>query len=220
MAIQLLKKSTQFTDRFEAGRKLSEKLRKYTTDYPIVLCLPRGGVEVGYEVAKTLGFPINVFVSRKIGAPGNEEYGVGAVSESFTHLNQRVVSTLGIPDEELSKLVNKEEDEVKRRVELYRKGHPLPSLTKRVIILVDDGLATGVTALAAAKGLRLLHPSKIIFAAPVVARDSLRSLKPYVNDIVYLLSEESFGSVSSFYKHFSQVNDKTVVKLLASFEPN
>jgi len=210
---------TPFIDRFDAGRKLSHKLKRFTNLHPIVVAIPRGGVEIGYEVARTLGFPLRVFVSRKIGAPHNREFGVGAVAESYTYIDQETVQKFDISHDELSLFVQKEKEEVRRRVKLYRGGKEL-DIVKRTIIIVDDGLATGVTAIAAVLSLKKLRPAKIIFASPMMSPHAISQLKAIADEIIFLVDIPAFGSVSSYYQNFNQVSDKTVLKLLSSLSPN
>jgi putative phosphoribosyl transferase len=220
MATQVQNKPPQFVDRFEAGRRLSRKLQLFSKERPLIIAIPRGGAEIGYEIAKILGFPLSIFVSRKIGAPLNPEFGIGAVAESYIYLNQHTIERLGLSNEGLAPIIEKEQEEVKRRVKMYRNGKDLPDLRNRTIILVDDGLATGATAQAAARGLKKLSPKKIIFAAPIITHEAKRELSTVVDDTIFLHAEDTFGSVSSFYKYFNQVSDKTVIKLLSSLQPN
>lgn len=180
----------------------------------VVLALPRGGVPVGYEVARGFGVPLDVLVVRKLGAPGNLEFGVGAIAEGGVRvLDGQVIAAVGISEEEVSQIEKKERKELRRRVRLYR-GKPLQNLSKKIVILVDDGLATGVTARAAIVAVRKLHPKKIIFASPVCPRNAAEHLRTLVDEVVCLVTPEGFSSVGDWYQDFSQVSDSEVVSFL------
>lgn len=206
-----------FGNREEAGRYLGERLSFYKNWSPVVLALARGGIPVGYAISQALNAPLEVLVVRKIGAPGNPEFGVGAIAENNTTvLDYSTIKALGIPQETISKITQKEKKELKRRVDLYRKGLPLPHLEGKTVILVDDGLATGMTAKAAITAIKKMHPKKMIFASPVCAEDSVENLRTLVDEVVCLVIPMDFIAVGAWYRNFSQVTDKNVLDLLAA----
>ncbi|MBI2268622.1 MAG: phosphoribosyltransferase [Candidatus Blackburnbacteria bacterium] len=208
----------RFKNRSTAGRLLARKLGKYKNKNTIVLALPRGGVPVGFEIAKVLHVPFSVIVARKIGMPGNPEFGIGAISEGdVVVLDIHTIKQLDVSKEAIEKAIEKERKELARRVQLYRKGKPLPKLSGHTAILVDDGLATGVTARAAIKAIRKMNPRCIVAAFPVCAADTAGNLKQQVNNLVSLLTSVEFTSVGSWYEDFQQVTDKKVVELLKKF---
>lgn len=215
----------RFHDRTDAGQRLAAALADMDLRRPIVLALPRGGVPVGAEIAEELGAPLEVFVARKIGAPGRPEYGIGAVAEGGEPLFDRwAVQALGIPESGLAELAEAERRELDRRVRRYRGGRPLPSLAGRSVVLVDDGLATGVTAEAALLALRAQaatapgQPLRLILAVPVCARDSAARLRSLA-EIVCLSRPEDFRAVGLWYEEFGQTSDDEVVTLLARYAP-
>lgn len=209
-----------FEDRKDAGQKLARKLIKHKEEKPIILSLPRGGVPVGYELAKHLNTNLNVIVSRKLGAPTKPEFGIGAISENNSKvIDNDSIKILNISEKELKEVIEKEQKELKRRVKLYRNGKRL-QLKDRVVILVDDGLATGVTSKAAIKAVKKLNPKKIIFAVPVCAFDTSEKFKKRVDEFVCLAIPCEFISVGSWYKHFSQTKDDEVVRLLKKNKKN
>ena len=204
-----------FTDRADAGRKLSRKLNKKIYKKATVFALPRGGVPVGCEVAKHLKAPLDVLVVRKIGSPMQPEYGLGAISESgAVVLDHDRMATAQITEKDIKEIVAMERKELERRVGLYRKGKIL-SIKNKDVILVDDGLATGVTARAAALAAKNLGAKKITFVAPVCAEQSMVELANYVDEIICLDEPENLGSIGAYYNHFDQVNDEEVVSLLS-----
>lgn len=204
-----------FENREEAGRKLAVKLSKYRAEKPLVLALPRGGVPVGFEIAEKLGASLDVLISRKIGAPHNPEFGIGAVAEgNIRVLDKPVIRLLNISKEDLETVSNEEKRELVRRAELYRSNQPLPSFKNRIIILVDDGLATGVTARAAIKALKKQNPKKIVFASPVCAYDTAGEFRHLVDDVVCVSTPVDFESVGLWYRNFDQVTDREVINLL------
>jgi putative phosphoribosyl transferase len=207
-----------FQDRTEAGQLLAEKLKRNLLENPLVLAIPRGGVPVGLEISLKLHAPLNVLVARKLGAPRKEELGIGAIAEGgMIVLDQELISLLKISKPQLNKIKVKEEAELKRRVEKYR-GVPLPSLKNRVVILVDDGLATGVTIQAAVKTVLQQTPKNLIVAIPVCTNDSARLLKtqlrPQKDDLICLIAPYKLKSIGSWYKSFSQLSDEEVIRLL------
>jgi predicted phosphoribosyltransferase len=205
-----------FPNRAAAGRQLAEKLVKYAgRDDVIVLGLPRGGVPVAYEVAQRLGAPLDVFIVRKLGVPGFEELAVGAIASGGVRvLNDDVMRALPNADELIESVTAKETIEVERREQTYRDGRPPPELRDRVVILVDDGLATGATMRAAVAALRQRGVAKIVVAAPVGAPDTCRELKDEVDEIVCATAPEFFQAVGQYYEDFSQTSDEEVRDLL------
>jgi putative phosphoribosyl transferase len=206
-----------FFNRAEAGRRLAEKLEKYAgRKDAIVLGLPRGGVPVAYEVAQRLSLPLDVFVVRKLGVPGFEELALGAIASGGVRvLNEDVVRALPNADQLVESVTAREMAEVERREQTYRDGRPAPDLRGRVVILVDDGLATGATMRAAVAALRQLGAAKIVVAVPVGAAETCREFEHEVDETVCVIAPEWFQAVGQFYEDFSQTSDEEVRKLLA-----
>lgn len=207
----------RFLDRTDAGQRLARVLAGMDLHRPVVLALPRGGVPVGAEIAEALGAPLDVFVARKIGAPGRREYGIGAIAEGGEPLFDRwAVRALGVAQDELATLAAEERDELDRRVRLYRGGRPLPSLRGRSVVLVDDGLATGVTAEAAllALGAHDDGIEDLLLTVPVCARDSAVRLGSLA-EVVCLYCPDDFRAVGLWYEEFGQTSDDEVLALLA-----
>ncbi|CAN5756996.1 phosphoribosyltransferase family protein [soil metagenome] len=205
----------RYRNRSDAGRRLAERLAGRNFTEPIVLALPRGGVPVAIEVARVLNAPVEIFVARKIGAPDHSEFGIGAVAEGGIHvLDHRTVDLLGLTAADLKDLVDAEERELVRRVSSYRRGRPMPDLAGRDVILVDDGLATGVTAEAALLALKKLNPSRTILAAPVCAPQTRDRLAPPADEVVCAVSPNAFVAVGLWYDDFSQVSDAQVAELM------
>jgi putative phosphoribosyl transferase len=206
-----------FEDREDAGRRLAGRLVRYRDERPIVFALPRGGVPVGYEISRALGVPLEVFVARKLGAPGQPEFGIGAVAPGGVRiLNEDVVWRLGIPDDYLERITERETAEVERRLRHFRGDRPEPDVRRRTVILVDDGLATGVTARAAVEALRRLEPRRLILAAPVCAAQTAELLAPEVDELVCLEAPSDLGAIGFWYRDFAQTSDEEVIELLES----
>jgi len=205
-----------FGDREDAGRRLAARLERYRDERPVVFALPRGGVPVAYEISRTLGAPLDVFVARKLGAPGQPEFGIGAVASGGVRiLNEAVVERLGIPEDYLEMVTRMEMAEVERRLRHFRGERPEPEVGGRTVILVDDGLATGVTARAAVESLRRLGPRRLILAAPVCAAQTAELLGPEVDELVCLEAPPDLGAIGFWYEDFSQTSDEEVIELLA-----
>lgn len=204
-----------FEDREDAGRKLAEKLIRLRDERPIVFALPRGGVPVGYEIARALDVPLDVFVARKLGAPGQPEFGIGAVASGGVRvLNEDVVGRLGIPDDYVEQVTERETAEVERRLRHFRGERPEPEVRDRTVILVDDGLATGVTARAAVKALRQREPRRLVLAVPVCASQTADLLVSEVDELIYLEAPSDLGAIGFWYRSFEQTPDEEVVELL------
>ena len=204
-----------FRDRHDAGRQLAERLARDRFVDPVVLALPRGGVPVAAEVADALSAPLEVFVARKVGAPGREEFGIGAIAEGRGDaVTSESAATVGVGPAQFAELARREQVELQRRVELYRGTVPLPSLRERDVLLVDDGLATGVTAEASVTALRSASPGRIVIAVPVAAPDSAARLRLLADDVVAVLEPEGFTSVGAWYDDFAPTTDGEVIALL------
>lgn len=204
-----------FKDRAAAGRRLAVSLQEFRNENPIVLALPRGGVPVGYEVARALNAPLDVLIARKLGAPGQPELGIGAIAPGGVRvLNEEAIDMLGIREAEIEAIAAEEERELARRLRRFRGDRPPPALRERTVILVDDGLATGVTAKAAIRAIRKEEPRRIIFAVPVCASDTARSLSEEVDALVCLEAPPSFGAVGLWYQNFEQTSDEEVLEWL------
>jgi putative phosphoribosyl transferase len=207
----------RFLDRSEAGRALARALSHYAgRDDVIVLALPRGGVPVGYEVAKELGAPLDVFLVRKLGVPGHEELAMGAIaSGGVLVLDEGVLRWLDISEQQIQNTLARELDELRRREAAYRDGRPLPNLKGKTVILVDDGLATGASMQAAARAVRRHEPARIVIAVPVASRATCDRFRDEVDEVVCAVTPAPFYAVGNWYEDFSQTTDEEVRDLLA-----
>jgi putative phosphoribosyl transferase len=207
----------KFPNRAEAGRRLAERLATYEgREDAIVLGLPRGGVPVAYEVAQRLGLPLDIFVVRKLGVPGYEELAMGAIaSGNVSVLNKDVMRALPHSEVILETVIAREKFELQRREAGYRQSRSAPDLRGRVVILVDDGLATGATMRAAAAALRKQGVAKIVVAVPVGAPETCREIELEVDETICAFMPEFFHGVGQFYEDFSQTTDEEVRELLA-----
>lgn len=205
-----------FRNREEAGRILADELSQYRNDpTALILALPRGGVAVGYQLSLALHVPLDVFITRKIGAPGNPEYAIGAVAETGSrYLNQDAVSSFGLSRHELERLTHIQEKEIARRRDLYRQGRPLPKLTGRTVLLVDDGIATGSTFMASALAIRGLQPRRLVGVIPVGPPSTLHEVRSHVDELVVLMTPDPFYAVGNFFTDFTQVEDRDVIQYL------
>lgn len=205
-----------FHNREEAGRILASELSQYRDDpMALILALPRGGVAVGYQISLALHLPLDVFITRKLGAPGNPEYAIGAVAETGSlYLNQEAVSAFSLSQHDLDRLIHLQEKEIARRQTLYRQGRQLPRLTDRTVLLVDDGIATGSTFLASAVAIRNLQPKRLVGVIPVGPEETIRLVRTHVDELVILMTPEPFDAVGNFYVDFTQVEDNDVCQYL------
>jgi len=205
-----------FKNRVDAGKKLAEKLIKYKNiKNGIVLGLPRGGVPVAYEVAQVLNLPLDIVVPRKVGMPGQPELAVGAVCEDGSViLNEALLQMANIKPEDLQPIIDAEKQEAQRRLTKYRRDRPKLDLKNKVVILVDDGIATGSTMRAAIASARAKGAEKIIVAVPVIPPDTIPVLQQEVDELIYLDAPVYFGAVGAFYQNFGQTPDEEVVSLM------
>jgi putative phosphoribosyl transferase len=205
-----------FRDRTEAGQHLAARLAKYANRPDVmVLALPRGGVPVAYEVAKQIGAPLDVFLVRKLGVPGYEELAMGAIASGGVRvINEDVVRQLDIPGEVIDAVAVEEQRELERRQHAYRGDRQPPDVKGRVVILIDDGLATGSTMRAAAAALRKQEPARIVVAVPVSSPETCNEFRSEVDEIVCVVTPEPFRGVGMWYKNFSQTTDEEVRELL------
>ncbi len=201
-----------FQDRHDAGRRLAAELEAYRgRDDVIVLGLPRGGVVVGYEIARALGVRLDTIISRKIGAPGNPEYAIGAVAEGGPVLvDEQVVDLYQIPRSYVEEEAQRQRQEIQRRVEAYREGRPLPELRGRTVLLVDDGVATGYTMMAAIEAIKGMAPHELVVAVPVAPPEVADQLRRKVDRLICLATPEPFYAVGRWYVDFEQVTDAEV----------
>ena len=205
----------RFADRKQAGDVLALKLLQYR-DNPavVVLALPRGGVPVAFEVAQALHAPLDVFVVRKLGLPGHEEFAMGAIATGGVMVMNPDLASFRIPEAAIEAVVARERRELDRREQLYRGDRaPLP-VDDRIVILVDDGLATGSTMLAAATAVRRQHPTRIVVAVPVAATETCQAFRSVVDDVVCAITPEPFLAVGAWYEDFGQTSDAEVHALL------
>lgn len=204
-----------FSDRVEAGEALAKTLVGYAGTACVVLAIPRGGVVVGEQVAEALGAPLDVVIPRKIGAPQNAELGIGAVAPGVVVLDARAVEVLHVDDAYLAREIERQEREIERRQLVYRAGRPPVRVRDRTAIVVDDGVATGGTAVAALRWARREGAAKVVLAVPVAPARSLERLREEADEIVVLATPEPFVAVGEWYLRFDQTPDADVVAALA-----
>ncbi len=208
----------RYHDRYDAGRTLARLLMDHAGARDVlVLALPRGGVPVGYEVARALHAPLDIFLVRKLGVPGHEELAMGAIASGGVRvLNPRVVDQLRIPQSAIDRVAEREQAELERRERAYRGDRPPPRVEGCDVILVDDGLATGSTMRAAAAALKAMRPRRLVVAVPVAAAETCDELRAEVDEVVCALTPEPFYAVGLWYEDFSQTTDEEVRELLAA----
>lgn len=212
-----------FLDRRQAGERLAQQLSRYANNDGlapdgsaiIVMGLPRGGVPVAYEVARSLNAPLDVLVARKLGAPHNPELGIGAIAmgESVV-LNDRLIDLLKVPRDYINQIIRMEGIELERRSAIYRGDMNMPNLRGKTVIIVDDGLATGITAMAAIMGVRKQKPKRLILAVPVCSEDAADALRSKVDELVCVDKPAQFRAVGEFYQQFDQTSDEEVIDCL------
>ncbi len=206
-----------FKNREEAGKLLAKTLKDYKERDVVVLAIPRGGVVVGYYIAEELGCPLDVIIPRKLGAPLQPELAIGAVAENGTTvLNEDLIYSMGIPQQYIQRKIREEVAEIRRRMSLYRSGREAITVKDKIVILVDDGLATGATMKAAIKYVKKLGPKAIVVAVPVAPPDVVRNLGQEVDKVICLSTPEPFFAIGQFYEEFEQVEDEEVIRLLSA----
>ena len=208
----------EFADRREAGRRLAGALARFSGSGTLVLALPRGGVPVGFEVARALGAELDVLVVRKLGAPGREEFGIGAVVDGTPPqllLNQEFATMVGATPQYIEAEMLRQMAEIDRRRRAYRGDLANPEIAGRTVIVVDDGIATGGTVKAALRAMKSRKPKRLVLAVPVAPADSLRELEAECDEIVCLARPTPFYAVGNHYEDFTQTDDAEVVRLLA-----
>lgn len=210
-----------FRNRADAGKRLAEKLMQYADrSDTLVLALPRGGVPVAYYIAKALHAPLDVLIVRKLGVPGHGELAMGAVASPGHYVvDARLVSQLGITPQEFNRVLRRERDEIVRRTREYRDGWPAPDAEGRIVIVVDDGLATGSTMTVAVQALRSTNCEKIIVAVPVASPEGWAMVEREADEVVALDTPEDFRAVGNFYEDFTQTTDAEVRRYLAEWHP-
>jgi len=214
-----------FKDRLDAGRQLAKKLSKYANRSDVlILALPRGGVPVAFEVAKELNVKMDVFIVRKLGVPGNEELAMGAIaSDNIIVLNEDVVRSFQISTQVIDTIAARELRELERREYIYRGKRPKLDISGSIVILIDDGLATGATMRAAIAAVKTKNPTKVVIAVPTGALDTCRSFEGKVDEVICAATPEPFYAVGAWYEDFSQTADEEVCELLeqaANFQSN
>ncbi len=210
----LTRRST-FSDRREAGRMLAARLLEHDLDDPVVVALPRGGVPVGFEVATTLGAPLDIGLVRKLGHPNQPELGLGAIGEDGTAvLDERAMEAFGITRAQIDPIAAREAAELDRRRRLYRGDHPPVPIRGRTAVVVDDGIATGVTAAAASRVLKAQGAARVVLAVPVCPEGTAERIDGAIDEVVSLAAPRHFSSVGAWYEDFSQISDEEVVELL------
>lgn len=205
-----------FQSREDAGKQLGEVLQKYSTEDTIVLGIPRGGVVVAAEVAKALGTPLDVIIPRKLGAPHNPEVAIGAVTPDGTIITDEImVRRLGLSDYQIESLAGEVLEEIERRVQVYRNGKRGLNLKEKIVVVVDDGIATGFTVQAALQSVRSAGCKKLVLAVPVAPVDTVGILREKVDELVCLHAPDIFYAVGQFYRDFDQTSDREVIELLS-----
>ncbi|MCL6509070.1 MAG: phosphoribosyltransferase [Anaerolineae bacterium] len=206
----------RFRDRSQAGRLLARRLQRYAgRDDVVVLALPRGGVPVAYEIARALKAPMDVFVVRKLGVPGEEELAMGAIASGGVRvLSHELIAELGLTDEDVERVTARELAELNQRERVFRGDRPFPNLEGRVVILVDDGIATGATMRAAIRAVRAHRPARVSVAVPVGAPQALEALQDEADELICLLTPDLLMGIGAWYEDFAQLKDAEVIAYL------
>lgn len=206
-----------FVDRADAGARLAEEIKRRRYPSPVVLALPRGGVAVGYEIARRIDAPLDVVVARKLGAPFQPELAIGAIAPGgVVVVDRSAIDYLGIKRETIEGIVEAETVEMRRREAAYHVGIDRPEIVGRTAILVDDGIATGMTAEAAILSIRRRDPGRLVLAVPVCAAETMERLRTLVDDVICLMTPQDFRAVGLWYEDFSQLTDAQVIDMLSS----
>jgi putative phosphoribosyl transferase len=204
-----------FSDRVEAGKRLASAMRDFAGKNGIVLAIPRGGVVVGYEIAKALSLPLDVIIPRKIGAPDNPELAIGAMTEDGTIiLDDNLITYIGVQRDYIKAESERQKHEIERRLKLYRQNEPYPSLKGLDVVIVDDGIATGSTMKAALASVKNRGASTVTVAVPVGPPSTIKELKKQADRVVCLYAPEYFQAIGQFYTDFNQTTDEEVIQLL------
>lgn len=207
----------RFKDRRDAGKKLAAKLMHLKDSNPVILTIPRGGVVVGEAVAKALNLKLDLVVPRKLGAPYNPEYAIGAVMHDGTHyLNTQAVAMMGVNERYVKREIEAQKKEIERRLQLFRKSKEY-DLRDKTVVLVDDGIATGATVIVAIQWIKKQSPRKLVLAVPVLPAEILEMLRTEVDEVVFLLAPTEFNAVGEFYEDFTQVDDGEVMRIMGQF---
>ncbi len=212
---RFLDTETLFRDRVDAGQRLAKRLESYRHASPVVFAIPRGGVPVGAEIARSLDAELDVVVARKLGAPFHAELAIGAVTaDGERFLSQDIISQLRVDDAYLEQITKEQGEEARRREQRFRGGRPPVDVKGRTALLVDDGLATGATMRAAARSLRKREPGRLVVAVPVGSREACAALRKDADEVVCLAEPDPFYAIGLYYEHFEQVEDAEVLRLL------
>jgi predicted phosphoribosyltransferase len=204
-----------FKDRQQAGEKLAAALTKYRAKKPLILGIPRGGIIVAYEIAKALNAPLDIIVARKLASPSQPEYAIGAIAPGgIKILNSEAVQYFGLDKHDLDEIITQEKQELERRMQIYRAGKKALNVKNKTVIIVDDGLATGLTAKAAVRSVKALGAREVILAVPVAAADTAADICQEVDELICLSTPSYFGAVGQFYKNFPQTTDEEVSDIL------
>lgn len=210
---------TIFRDRKDSGTRLAQELKELKGKNAIVLAIPRGGVPVAMEVAKYLGCEMDLIITRKVGAPGNPEFAIGSVTQDGELITDREFATsYGVGERYLVEESKRQTDIIKERLRRFRGDRPYPSLKDRIVVVVDDGIATGYTIRAAVQSIRRKNPAKLILAVPVAPQETIEELSKEVDQVVCLSTPEIFYAIGEFYENFEQVEDEEVVRMLKAVE--
>lgn len=203
-----------FANRVEAGKRLSEALEHLSGEDVVVLGVPRGGVEVAAEVAAQHGWPLDIVIPKKVGAPFNPELGLGAIAPGVRVLDDRMLETLGVSEQYLEDEIRKQEEEIRRRTEAYHRGRQATELAGKTAVVVDDGIATGGTAVAAVRWAKEQRTKRVALAVPVAPREAVAKLSKEADEVVCLTTPEPFFAVGQWYGDFPQIKDEQVIELL------